>query len=73
MKIELDSKEMRAVYTEGLIQLAKNDDRIVLCESDLMGANGTKNFKKEFPERTFDVGIAEANMIGVAAGLAAGG
>lgn len=73
MKIELDSKEMRAVYTEGLIQLAKNDERIVLCESDLMGANGTKNFKKEFPERTFDVGIAEANMIGVAAGLAAGG
>ncbi|MBQ8898205.1 MAG: transketolase family protein [Clostridia bacterium] len=73
MKIELDTKEMRAVYTEGLIQLAKNDDRIVLCESDLMGANGTKNFKKEFPERTFDVGIAEANMIGVAAGLAAGG
>ena len=73
MKIELDSKEMRAVYTEGLIELAKNDERIILCESDLMGANGTKNFKKEFPERTFDVGIAEANMIGVAAGLAATG
>ncbi|MDD6262878.1 MAG: transketolase C-terminal domain-containing protein [Clostridiales bacterium] len=73
MKIELDSKEMRAVYAEGLIQLAKNDERIILCESDLMGANGTKPFKKEFPERTFDVGIAEANMIGVAAGLAASG
>ena len=73
MNIELDTKEMRAVYAEGLIQLAKNDERIVLCEADLMGANGTKPFKKEFPERTFDVGIAEANMIGVAAGLAACG
>ena len=73
MMIEKDAKEMRAVYTEGLIALAEKDDRIVLCESDLMGANGTKNFLKTFPERTFDVGIAEANMIGVAAGLAACG
>ncbi len=73
MKIELDSKEMRAVYTEGLIALAEKDDRIVVCEADLMNANGTKSFLKAFPERTFDVGVAEANMIGVAAGLAACG
>lgn len=73
MKIELDTKEMRAVYAEGLIALAEKDDRIVLCEADLMGANGTKPFLKAFPERTFDVGVAEANMIGVASGLAACG
>lgn len=73
MKIEKDTKEMRAVYTEGLLALAQTDDRIVLCEADLMGANGTKGFKAAYPERTFDVGIAEANMIGVAAGLAACG
>lgn len=73
MKIEKDSKELRAVYADGLISLAQNDDRIVLCEADLMGANGTKSFKAAYPERTFDVGIAEANMIGVAAGLASCG
>ncbi len=73
MKIEKDAKELRAVYAEGLIALAEKDDRIVVCEADLMNANGTKAFLKAFPERTFDVGIAEANMIGVAAGLAACG
>ncbi len=73
MLIEKDTKEMRAVYAESLIALAEKDDRIVVCESDLMNANGTKAFLKAFPERTFDVGIAEANMIGVAAGLAACG
>lgn len=73
MIIEKDAKEMRAVYAEGLIALAEKDERIVLCEADLMNANGTKPFLKAFPERTFDVGIAEANMIGVAAGLAACG
>lgn len=73
MKIEKDAKELRAVYAEGLIALAEKDERIVVCEADLMNANGTKAFLKAFPERTFDVGIAEANMIGVAAGLAACG
>jgi transketolase len=73
MKIELDSKEMRAVYAESLVALAEKDERIVLCEADLMNANGTKPFLKAFPERTFDVGVAEANMIGVASGLAACG
>ena len=73
MKIEKDAKELRAVYAEGLIALAEKDERIVVCEADLMNANGTTAFMKAFPERTFDVGIAEANMIGVAAGLAACG
>ncbi len=73
MTFEKDAKEMRAVYAEGLIALAEKDDRIVVCEADLMNANGTKSFQKAFPERTFDVGVAEANMIGVAAGLAAAG
>jgi transketolase len=73
MVIEKDAKELRVVYCEGLISLAEKDDRIVICESDLMNANGTRNFMKAFPERTFDVGVAEANMMGVAAGLAACG
>lgn len=64
-----DALEMRQIYCNTLIELAKEDKRIVVLDADLMKANGTMNFKKEFPERTVDVGIAEANMIGVAAGL----
>jgi len=69
----IESNEMRAVYTNTLIELAKADERIVLVDADLMRASGTLPFKDVFPERTVDVGVAEANMIGVAAGLAASG
>ncbi len=65
--------EMRAVYTETLIELARRDPRIVLLEADLMKASGTGAFQKEFPERTFNVGVAEANMVSIAAGLAVEG
>ncbi|PKL05989.1 MAG: transketolase [Spirochaetae bacterium HGW-Spirochaetae-9] len=67
------AKEMRAAYTETLLELAKEDPRIVVVEADLMKATGTTPFKTAFPERAFDVGVAEANMLGVAAGLAAEG
>lgn len=73
MTFEKDAKELRAVYCEELVRLAGQDDRICVCESDLAKANGTQAFGKAFPERYFDVGIAEANMIGVAAGLASCG
>lgn len=69
----MTGKDMRAVYAETLIELAKKDDRIVVLEADLMAATGTKCFKSEFPERLFNVGVAEANMVGVAAGLSASG
>lgn len=65
--------EMRAVYAQTLIELAEADNRIVLLESDLMKASGTGCFKERFPERFFDLGVAEANMVGVACGLSAGG
>lgn len=67
------NKEMRVVYAETLIELAEQSDDIVLLEADLMKANSTKIFKDRFPERTFDVGVAEANMVGIAAGLSATG
>lgn len=67
------NKEMRAVYAQTLIDLAEKDDRIVLLEADLMKASGTTVFKNKFPERAFNVGVAEANMVGIAAGLSAGG
>ncbi|MDR0712923.1 MAG: transketolase family protein [Bacteroidales bacterium] len=69
----MNQLEMRAVYAQTLIELAEKDDRIVLLEADLMKASGTPVFMNRFPERTFNVGVAEANMIGVAAGLSAGG
>jgi len=65
--------EMRAVYAQTLIELAEKDERIVLLEADLMKASGTGVFRNIFPERTFNMGVAEANMVGVAAGLSAGG
>lgn len=65
--------DMRATYNDTLVELAGVDDRIVLLEADLMKASGTVPFQKAFPERTFDIGVAEANMAGVAAGLSSVG
>ena len=58
------------VYCQALIDAAKNDSRIVVVEADLMNCIKTGPFKKAYPDRFFNVGIAEANMIGVSAGLA---
>ena len=65
----LESQEMRKVYCDTMIALAKEDPRIVDVEADLTGAHGMKPFKAAYPDRSFNVGIAEANMVGVAAGL----
>ncbi len=70
---EMGTKEMRATYCETLIDMAKEDDRIVIVEADLMNAGGTKPFRAEFPDRTFDCGVQEANMVGVSAGLSSRG
>jgi len=68
-----ENVEMRAVYTQTLIELAEQDNRIVLLEADLMRATGTQPFMDKFPQRTFNVGVAEANMVGVASGLSSTG
>ena len=65
--------EMRKVYTETLMELAEKDPDIVVLEADLMRASGTGSFKDRFPDRTFNVGVAESNMVGIAAGLSATG
>ena len=69
----MNDKEMRAMYAQTLIELAEKDEKIVLLEADLMRASGTKVFMDRFPDRTFEVGVAEANMLGIAAGLSASG
>lgn len=66
---EMDSVEMRSVYAETMKELAKSSDKIVALEADLMGAGGMTSFKNEFPDRMFDVGIAEQSLICIAAGL----
>jgi transketolase len=66
-------KDMRETYNDTLVELARKDERIVLLEADLMKASGTVPFSKAFPERTFNIGVAEANMVGVAAGLSSVG
>ncbi|NLZ77537.1 MAG: transketolase family protein [Spirochaetales bacterium] len=69
----MGQKEMRAVYNETLIELAREDERIMVVEADLMKASGTMGFKAQFPDRGVDVGVAEANLVGVSAGLSAAG
>ena len=68
-----ETNEMRLAYSDALIERGRVDERICVVEADLMGSSSTGRFQKLFPERTIDVGVAEANMIGVAAGLAAMG
>ncbi|MCA1948973.1 MAG: transketolase family protein [Treponema sp.] len=66
----MDTKEMRTVFINTLVESARKDGRIVLIDADLGKAGATASFAQTFPERHINVGVAEANMIGVAAGLA---
>lgn len=63
----------RESYGAALVEYAADDPDIVVLDADLAAATKTGMFKKAFPERFIDCGIAECNMIGVAAGLAAAG
>ncbi len=68
-----NAPEMRAVYVETLMELAEQDPRIAVVDADLARANATDRFRDRFPERHIDTGVAEANMVGIAAGLSAAG
>lgn len=61
--------EMRNAYCQTLIELARENERIVALDADLMSSMGMIPFLKEFPERTFNCGVQEADMMGIAAGL----
>ena len=65
--------EFRQVLVNKLRELMNKDERICILDADLAKPIGTYNLYKEFPNRCFNVGIAEANMVGVAAGLSASG
>ena len=59
----------RESYGNALVELGKKNPNVVVLDADLAGATKTSTFKKEFPDRHIDCGIAEANMTGIAAGL----
>ncbi len=68
-----EQKDTRSGFGAALLQLGRNNPDIVALCADLTGSLKMDAFAKEFPERFYQAGIAEANMIGVAAGLAIGG
>lgn len=67
------SEEMRNAYCDALVQAAKKDPRIVSLDCDLSNSCGTKGFRKAFPDRAFNLGIAEQNACAMAGGLSAAG
>ncbi|MFT6923632.1 MAG: transketolase [Crocinitomicaceae bacterium] len=69
----LGKKDTRSGFGEGLLEIGKrNKDVVALC-ADLTGSLKMNAFENEFPERFFQIGIAEANMMGIAAGMTIGG
>lgn len=68
-----DKKATREGFGQGLLEAARKDSRVTALCADLTGSVKANSFAKEFPERFYQSGIAEANMMGVATGLATGG
>ena len=63
-------KATRVAYGEALAKLGKVNDKVVVLDADLSGSTQTKFFKKDFPDRFYNVGIAEQNLMGIASGFA---
>jgi transketolase len=68
-----EKKDTRSGFGAGLLELGKKNENVVALCADLTGSLKMDAFAKEFPDRFFQVGIAEANMIGIAAGMTIGG
>ncbi|KAG4069137.1 hypothetical protein HA402_011990 [Bradysia odoriphaga] len=69
----LNEKETRGGFGEGILEAGRKNPNVVALTADLLGSMKLNAFIKEFPDRFVQVGIAEANMIGIAAGLTIGG
>jgi transketolase len=69
----MEKVSLRDAYGEVLVELGREDERIVVLDADLSGSTKTAKFAKAFPERFFNMGIAELNMMNTAAGLATTG
>ena len=68
-----EKKDTRSGFGDGLTQLGKTNKNIVALCADLTGSLKMNGFKEKYPERFFQIGIAEANMMGIAAGMTIGG
>ncbi len=68
--MELKNKNLRDIYVDLLLEEAEKNPNVVIVEADLSSALASKRFFQKYPNRAINVGVAEANMIGVAAGLA---
>ncbi|MCS6790396.1 MAG: transketolase family protein [Bacteroidia bacterium] len=71
--VDTGARDTRSGFGAGLVEAAQKDERIVALAADLMSSVKMDAFAQRFPERFFQCGVAEANMIGVAAGLATAG
>ena len=71
--INQGNNDTRSGFGAGLLELGKSNNNIVALCADLTGSLKMNEFKNEFPERFFQIGIAEANMMGIAAGMTIGG
>lgn len=70
---EVKKTATRESYGKTLIEIGKENDNLIVFDADLAGATKTAMFKEAFPERHIDCGIAEANMVGIAAGMSTTG
>ena len=70
---EIKNVATRVGFGKALVELGAERDDFLVLDADLAAATQTGMFKKEFPERFYDCGIAEQNMISIAAGIAATG
>ncbi|MBE37770.1 MAG: transketolase [Flavobacteriales bacterium] len=71
--MEFELKDTRSGFGAGLLELGKTNKNVVALCADLTGSLKMDAFEKEFPNRFFQIGIAEANMMGIAAGMTIGG
>jgi len=71
--LELCDKPLRNIFGEALLDVAKNNPKVVVLDGDLGNSTKAEYVRQEFPERFFNIGIAESNLVGVGAGLAGAG
>ena len=69
----MEKKSLREAYARALISLGEKDERVVVLDADLSTSTKTAKFGEKFPDRFFNIGISEQNMMGIASGLALSG
>ena len=67
------AKRMREVFGDAILELCRQNEKVVILDGDLASTTYTKGVRQEFPDRFYNIGIAESNMISIAAGLASCG